>query len=211
MLFLKFNIALLPTFIFVGLLITLGVLYSFFVMEGRWAGYLPPISEVVTGIYNTKFFSPAITVLTFLLIILLYLIIIWGEIWSTFPNWFVRFGQTLMFLIPICFLGVAGVTIETQFETHLAFLFTGYFLLFLFNAFVVFILWREMNVCLKIIRLFFFLTSLISYCCMFIGPATFITLSAAFEFGFLFSLSILMLSWTIELRSVDAEFYVDNS
>ncbi|EAX88001.1 hypothetical protein TVAG_268690 [Trichomonas vaginalis G3] len=183
-------------------------------MEGRFVGYVPSISEVVTGIYNTKFFTPAMTIITFLLIILIYLMIVWGEIWRTFPTWFVRLGQTFMFIIPLCYFGLAGCTLDTQFATHISLTMVGLFLILLLNIFVVAILWKRMNTSLKVTRLVFLIISSLTYFFMFISrfiiPHKEASLTASLEFIFVISICVLMLSWTVELRSIDCEFYVED-
>jgi hypothetical protein len=103
------NITFLVAIVYVAAIL---VMHFFYVIQGRWDTSMPMIEEVGTSAPNGMILSAVFSCAAFLVLLVLSAVTVWGEVYSIFPKWYVRFSQTMAFAIPILIMVLANFRLD---------------------------------------------------------------------------------------------------
>jgi hypothetical protein len=81
--------------------------YVFYELEGRRTNYLPTFAETASSAPNSMVFSAVLSCLSFLIFLVMNAVVTWGEVYDSFQQKFLWFGQFCSFICPI-FLFILG-------------------------------------------------------------------------------------------------------
>ena len=191
---------------------TIFAIYGFYALQGRWAGYLPTITEVAVSSPNCMIYSAVFSVLGFLMFLLMTILTTWGEVYGMFSKSFVVFGYVFSLLSGILLIVAVNISLYDTLNADYVGLLPYCIVTFIFFLCLLIKLFRHMTKKLKITRLVFMIIGLLGLILSFIPfPLNFednCTKKAIFQLIFVVGVTAFFVSFRVEIGQLKIDLLI---